>query len=92
MTAIQAVRAWSADAAATGGSGTVLAPMPGVVAELRVAVGEAVAAGQVVAVLESMKLFTSLTAAIDGRVGDIASRPGETVAAGRVMLEIVPAD
>ena len=64
--------------------------MPGVVAELRVAEGEDVAAGQVVAVLESMKLFTSLTAGIGGRVAAIDVAPGETVPAGRRLLLIAP--
>ncbi len=72
------------------GSGAVLAPMPGVVAELRVREGEAVAAGQVVAVLESMKLFTSLPAGIAGRVAAIDAAPGETVPAGRRLLLIEP--
>ncbi len=77
---------------AGAGSGAVLAPMPGVVAELRVAAGEAVAAGQVVAVLESMKLFTSLAAGIAGTVAAIDVAPGETVPAGRRLLLIAPKD
>ena len=75
------------------GSGAILAPMPGVVAEVRVAPGDRVEAGQVVVVLESMKLFTSLSAGIDGMVADIACRPGETVQAGKrlVLIERPPA-
>lgn len=57
------------------GSGAILAPMPGVVAEVRVAPGDRVEAGQVVIVLGSMKLFTSLSAGIDG-VSDVACQPG----------------
>ena len=72
------------------GSGTVLAPMPGVISELRVAVGEKVDVGQTVVVLESMKLFTSLSAAVGGTVADIACRVGETVAAGTRLLVIRP--
>jgi 3-methylcrotonyl-CoA carboxylase alpha subunit len=71
-----------------GGSGAVLAPMPGVVAEVKVAIGDRVEVGEVVIVLESMKLFTSLTAAIAGTVSDIACRAGETVAAGKRLLLI----
>ena len=74
-----------------GGSGAVLAPMPGVVAEVKVAIGDLVDVGQVVIVLESMKLFTSLTAAIAGTVSDIACRAAETVAAGKRLLLIEPA-
>ena len=79
-------------AAATGrGSGTLLAPMPGVVAELRVAEGDTVAAGDVLVVLESMKLFMPLAAETAGTVAEIGCRPGETVPAGRVLLVIRPA-
>jgi 3-methylcrotonyl-CoA carboxylase alpha subunit len=70
------------------GSGAVMAPMPGVVAEVRVAVGDVVEVGEVVVVLESMKLFTSLAAAIGGAVAEIACRAGETVPAGKRLLLI----
>lgn len=82
-------------AAASGngsaGSGAVLTPMPGVVAEVRAAPGDRVKAGQVVIVLESMKLFTSLTAGIDGVVSEVACQPGETVQAGKRIVLIEPA-
>ena len=81
-------------AAAAGGggagSGAVLAPMPGVVAEIRVAPGDMVEAGQVVAVLESMKLFTSLSAGVDGVVVELACQPGDTVQAGKRLVLIEP--
>jgi len=48
------------------------------------------ATGQVVVVLESMKLFTSLSAGIDGVVADIACQPGETVQAGKRLALIEP--
>ena len=82
-----------AAAAGSGGagSGAILAPMPGVVAEIRVAPGDTVEAGQVVVVLESMKLFTSLSAGIGGVVADIACRPGDTVQAGKRLVLIEPA-
>ncbi len=73
---------------AASGSGAVLASMPGVVAEVRVAAGERVEAGQIVVVLESMKLFTSLTAEIAGVVADVACKAGETVSAGRRLVLI----
>ena len=91
FTVAPAVRARSGAAGGSAGSGAVLAPMPGVVAEVRVAMGEIVAVGQVVAVLESMKLFTALTSAVAGRVSEIACRPGETAAAGKRLLMVEPA-
>jgi 3-methylcrotonyl-CoA carboxylase alpha subunit len=79
-----------AGTAGSAGSGAVLATMPGVVAEVRVSAGDAVEAGQIVAVLESMKLFSSLKAEIAGIVVDVSCRPGETVMAGKRLVLIEP--
>jgi 3-methylcrotonyl-CoA carboxylase alpha subunit len=76
--------------AAGAGSGAILAPMPGVVAEIRVAAGDRVEAGQVIVVLESMKLFMPLSADVAGIVADVACRIGETVGAGKRLATIVP--
>jgi 3-methylcrotonyl-CoA carboxylase alpha subunit len=81
----------AASASGTGaGSGAILAPMPGVVAEIRVAAGDRVEAGQVIAVLESMKLFMPLSADVAGTVADVECRTGETVGAGKRLATIVP--
>jgi 3-methylcrotonyl-CoA carboxylase alpha subunit len=74
----------------SAGSGAVLAPMPGVAAEVKVTVGDAVEVGQVLVVLESMKLFTSLSAQVTGTVSEVACKPGETVAAGKRLVLIEP--
>jgi 3-methylcrotonyl-CoA carboxylase alpha subunit len=88
---LEAEVARSAGAAAgAGGSGAVLATMPGVVAEVRVSAGDPVEAGQVVVVLESMKLFSSLKAEIAGIVADVSCQPGETVMAGKRLVLIEP--
>jgi acetyl/propionyl-CoA carboxylase alpha subunit len=79
------------DAAAHAGLGdgsTVIAPMPGLVADIMVNVGDDVAAGQTVAVLESMKLFTDLKATSAGRVARVAAASGETVAANALIISI----
>ncbi len=78
----------SAGMSPTSGSGTVLTSMPGVIAEIKVAVGDTVEAGQVVFVLESMKTFAAHAAGIDGVVIDIACRPGDTVPAGKPVVQI----
>ncbi len=67
-----------------------IAPMPGIVAEVKVAVGDEVEARQVVAVLESMKLFISLEADVGGTVKDVACVAGETVQAGTRLILIEP--
>ena len=85
-----------ARAAAAGGgtggaaSGAVLAPMPGVIAEIKAGPGDRVEAGQTVLVLESMKLFTSLAAPTSGTVAEVLCRAGETVAAGARLMNIAP--
>ncbi len=58
-----------------GDGSSILAPMPGLVADIMVAVGDDVSAGQTLAVLESMKLFTDLKAPAAGRVARIAAHP-----------------
>jgi 3-methylcrotonyl-CoA carboxylase alpha subunit len=71
-----------------GGSGAVVAPMPGVIAEVQAAIGQSVKIGDVIVVLESMKLFSSLKAGIDGVVRDISCRPGDSVTAGKRLALI----
>jgi 3-methylcrotonyl-CoA carboxylase alpha subunit len=85
---ITSALAAAAPVAASGGSGAVLASMPGVIAEVKVAVGDQVEAGQVVLVLESMKMFASHASAIAGIVVEVACRPGQTVAAGAPLIKI----
>ena len=86
--AIEPEAAGVAASSASGGSGAVLAPMPGVVAEVGVAVGERVEIGQVLVVLESMKLFTSLQAQIAGQVVAVDCAAGQTVPAGKRLVTI----
>jgi biotin carboxyl carrier protein len=62
----------------TAGHHIARAPMPGVVVSVTAVVGERVAAGTVVAVIESMKLETAIRAAQDGIVEKIHVRAGES--------------
>ncbi|MEM7325225.1 MAG: biotin carboxylase N-terminal domain-containing protein [Actinomycetota bacterium] len=72
--------------------GAIAAPMPGKVVELRVAVGDAVTAGQVVAVLEAMKMENHLAAAEDGVVTEIRVAPGDQVEKDVLLMVIETAD
>ncbi|AMJ63202.1 acetyl/propionyl/methylcrotonyl-CoA carboxylase subunit alpha [Bosea sp. PAMC 26642] len=86
-----AVEAAAAERGAGGESGdSVRASMPGTVVALHVAEGDSVTAGQVVAVLESMKLFMELKSPATGTIKRLAVRAGATVAAGDMLIAIEP--
>lgn len=68
--------------------GAVAAPMPGKVLELRVEVGDEVTAGQVVAVLEAMKMENHLSAAEDGVVTEVRVSPGDQVEKDVLLMVI----
>ncbi|MEM7724040.1 MAG: biotin/lipoyl-containing protein, partial [Pseudomonadota bacterium] len=73
-------------AEASGGAGHVEAPMPGLVKALSVKVGDHVAAGDRLAVLEAMKMEHSLTAGRDGIVAEVLVEAGAQVDAGATLI------
>ena len=76
-------------AVAVGASGdAVKSPMQATVVKLAVAEGDSVVAGDLVAVLEAMKMEQPMTAHKDGTVSGVNATVGETVAAGHVLLTI----
>ena len=70
------------------GQELILAPIPGLILEIKVKVGEAVSAGQTVAVLEAMKMENSLTTHVSGTVMEIRVEKGSEVSTGDVILII----
>lgn len=70
-------------------SAGVTAPMQATVIKVLVEPGQRVVAGDLVAVLEAMKMEQPLTAHRDGVVGAVVARAGTTVSAGTVLLEIL---
>ncbi|HEY8280974.1 MAG TPA: biotin/lipoyl-containing protein, partial [Leifsonia sp.] len=72
---------------ATGDS--VTAPMQATVVKLAVADGDAVVKGDLVLVLEAMKMEQPLTAHKDGTVAGLNASVGETVSSGHLLLNIV---
>jgi biotin carboxyl carrier protein len=74
-------------AAATGALG---APMPARVREVRVEVGQEVAAGDVLVTLEAMKMELAIRAPRDGRVTAVGCREGEMVQQGVPLVELAP--
>ena len=68
--------------------GGLVAPMPGKVIEVRVAVGDRVTAGQILILLEAMKMEHPMRAATDGMVAEIRVEAGEQVENEALLLVI----
>jgi biotin carboxyl carrier protein len=66
--------------------------MPGVVVALPVTVGQSVRAGDVLAVVEAMKMENKVTAAFDGKVTAINCSLNGTVSAGHLLVTVEPAE
>lgn len=69
-------------------SGAEVCPLGGVVDAVEVAVGQAVAEGDKIVVIEAMKMKTPVHAHRSGTVISIAVKPGDPVEAGHVLLTI----
>ncbi|NIA72129.1 acetyl/propionyl/methylcrotonyl-CoA carboxylase subunit alpha [Pelagibius litoralis] len=65
----------------------LLSPMPGLLMSLAVEEGQAVKAGEELAVVEAMKMENILRAARDGRVAKVHAGPGESLAVDQAILE-----
>lgn len=68
------------------GAATISAPMPGKVLEVKVKVGDAVKSGDVIMVLEAMKMQNEIMAPADGTISDVRVSAGQTVGTGDVMI------
>jgi propionyl-CoA carboxylase alpha chain len=69
-------------------AGSLLAPMPGVVARIDVQEGDRVAEGQVLLVLEAMKMEHPIVAPVDGILASLGVGPGDNVDSGAVLAVI----
>ncbi|MCZ2857601.1 ATP-binding protein [Blastococcus sp. VKM Ac-2987] len=73
------------------GDGAVTSPMPGTVTVVRAAVGDEVAAGTPLLVVEAMKMEHVLTAPVAGTVAELAVTAGQTVALDERLALVTPA-
>lgn len=78
----------AASPAATGAGTPIKAPLPGTITELKVNVGDKVNNGDVVVILEAMKMQNNIESEYTGTVTSIAVKQGETVMEGAVLLTI----
>lgn len=70
------------------GLGVVASPIPGLVAEIKVRAGDRVEVGQIVAVIEAMKMLNNIQAKVSGTVREVRVGPGVEVAMDEVLLVI----
>ncbi|MBR6406081.1 MAG: acetyl-CoA carboxylase biotin carboxyl carrier protein subunit [Lachnospiraceae bacterium] len=82
---VKAAPAKKAAPAGKKGAVTVVAPMPGKILGVKAAVGEQVKSGQVILVLEAMKMENEIVAPQDGTIVSIDTAAGASVEAGAVL-------
>lgn len=70
-------------------SNIIESPMPGSILSVNVKEGDDVKKGQVVMVLEAMKMENDITADCDGKVGKIFAQEGDAVPVGGQLIEII---
>jgi biotin carboxyl carrier protein len=70
----------------SGQDAVLTAPMPGTVLSINVAPGDKVAHGQVLLILEAMKMKNSIKSPHDGVIAEIVAQPGQSVSYGSVLL------
>ncbi len=73
---------------AFSGAVSVKAPMPGTINVIKVNVGDKVSRGQVLAVLEAMKMENEIMAEADGTVASVVAAQGQSVNTGDVILTL----
>ena len=79
-----------AGAAAAGDPNAVLSPMQGTVLRVEVAAGDAVSAGQVVAIVEAMKMENEVSVHRDGVVAELAVAAGDAVESDATLVVLEP--
>lgn len=75
-------------AAPIAGATQVKAPMPGTIVSVKVNTGDSVKSGDVVAILEAMKMENEIFAGVDGTVAGVSVSAGDSVSTGDVIVSI----
>jgi acetyl-CoA/propionyl-CoA carboxylase biotin carboxyl carrier protein len=80
----------AARAGGAGGRDAIVSPMQGTVLSVEVEDGDAVAAGQVICVVEAMKMENEVHTLRDGVVSELSVRAGEPIGTGQVICVVAP--
>ncbi len=76
-------------APSAGGGKEVPSPMPGVILDVRVKEGQEVKSGDVLVVLEAMKMENDIVAPVDGKVTSVQVKKGDTVESNQTIVTIL---
>lgn len=79
----------AAAAPASAGANTVVAPMPGNINAVKVTAGQQVKKGDVLIILEAMKMENEIYAEKDGKIGQVFVQKGATVETGTPLVELL---
>lgn len=86
--AVAPIAAAPAPVAPAASGSDITSPMPGTVLDVMVKPGDAVAAGQIVVMLEAMKMEIEVRADNAGTVSGVAVKKGDTVDSGMVLVKL----
>ena len=75
-------------AAPAAGAVQVNSPMPGNILDVKVSAGQAVKAGDVLVILEAMKMENEIVAPQDGTVASVSVKKGDTVNSGDLLVSM----
>jgi biotin carboxyl carrier protein len=71
------------------GGETIEAPMPGNIVDVKVKAGDLIKKGQVLVILEAMKMENEIVSPVDGRIALVGVSKGQAVNPGEVLVKIV---
>ena len=72
-------------------SGRILSPMPGLIIDILVKIGDTVKQGETLIIQEAMKMQMKLRSPLDGMITAISTNPGDQVEKGILLISIQPA-